>query len=260
MFSSKSFHISLLERELLLRQERSPLYSLRAFARDMNVHPSTLSLALKGKRNIPLAQASFIAQELNLNPEERTLFVESNQGFNRLDLIKIQSHEQKFILDETHDKIVKEWEHLVVLELFNIKSFKASVAEVSSKLDITLDRATEVLENLIECDLLTADENGVYPTHKKSVRTSEDVPSEVIRQSHFESLEFGKKKLENIPVEMRDFSKIVMSFDKNNISEAKAIIREFRRKMDAFSKSGNHDEVFQLAIQFYPMTDLKGNS
>src|SRR3984957_9168996 len=42
----------ILQRELLLRCERNPQYSLRSFAKSLQIDPSTLSQILRGKRSI----------------------------------------------------------------------------------------------------------------------------------------------------------------------------------------------------------------
>jgi hypothetical protein len=48
----------------------------------------------------------------------------------------------------------------------------------------------------------------------------------------------------------------MMTVTRDRIPEAKTIIREFRQKMCALMESSCGEEVYQLAIQFYPMTIL----
>lgn len=47
------FYLSVLKEEFLRRKRRSRRYSLRAFARDLELHPSTLSRVFNGQRPIP---------------------------------------------------------------------------------------------------------------------------------------------------------------------------------------------------------------
>jgi hypothetical protein len=70
---------------------------------------------------------------------------------------------------------------------------------------------------------------------------------------HLETLDQGKEKLE-LDVELRDFSSIMLAIDPEKLPEAKTIIREFRQKMASLLKHGHRSEVYQLAIQFYPLT------
>jgi len=66
-----------LRRELEERLVRNRRYSLRAFARALEVPVSTLSRALSGKRSISLPAAKRIADGLGLEPRERGLFFDS---------------------------------------------------------------------------------------------------------------------------------------------------------------------------------------
>ena len=50
-----------LRRELTRRVQRNPAYSLRAFARDIRVSPSTLSEALRGRFDFSAPQAADFA-------------------------------------------------------------------------------------------------------------------------------------------------------------------------------------------------------
>ena len=50
--------------------------------------------------------------------------------FDNIDNIKIDSTDQRYILDESYHKVIAEWEHYAVLELFNLESFEATTKEV----------------------------------------------------------------------------------------------------------------------------------
>ena len=67
----------------------------------------------------------------------------------------------------------------------------------------------------------------------------------------------GKHKLKEIGVELRDFSAMTIALDLEKLPEAKTIIREFRQKMGTLLRNGNKTEVYQLAIQLYPLSNIK---
>ncbi|MNL64824.1 hypothetical protein D3C87_1890770 [compost metagenome] len=64
----------------------------------------------------------------------------------------------------------------------------------------------------------------------------------------------GKAKLDEVDMMLRDFSSTTLAIDLDKLTEAKTIIREFRQKMSALLRDGNKTDVYQLAIQFYPLT------
>lgn len=254
---SEKFHLYKLQETLDLRQKKNKSYSLRAYARDLSLNVSTLSQVLSGKRELTYKSATKVIQDLALNPRDKTRFMDSlNEGRSRIDLIKIQE-DQRYIMDESYVKVIGEWEHFAIETLLEIDGFDTRILNLSKKLNVSESRINEVLENLKTCGLIREDKSGKIKKVYSKIRTTEDVPSEAIRKGHREVLDMGKQKLEEVALELRDFSSITVATDLDKIPEVKAIIREFRQKMMALLKDGHKTDVFQLAIQFYPLTNTE---
>ena len=252
---SEKFYINKIKENLSHRQRLNPHYSLRAYARDLGIHSSTLSQILKGKRQLPVKNSVEIVKILGLGPKERTLFLESlHKTKTNLDDIKIDSDDDRFMLDESYFKAIAEWEHYAIISLFDIEHFDPTVDEISTRLGITENRTDVVLNNLLTCGLIKHDKDGKLIKAHPKIRTTEDVSSTALKLSHLETLEMGKNKLEEVEVELRDFSSMTIAMDVEKISEVKTIIREFRQKVLALIKDGKKTDVFQLAIQLYPLT------
>lgn len=255
---TQSYYIHKLKEDLSLKQKQNPHYSLRAYARDLGLHSSTLSQILKGKRALPLKNAGEVAFKLNLGPKEKTLFLESlYKTKTSIDDIDI-SQDDRFLIDESYYKVIAEWEHYAVLTLFDVASFEATPLEISQRLGITENRADVVLNNLLNCELIKHEKGKLVKSHS-SIRTTEDITSQALRESHKEVLEMGKEKLDKVAVEKRDYSSMTIAVDPEKMTEAKTIIREFRQKMLALLRDGNKTGVYQLAIQFYPLTNDENN-
>jgi uncharacterized protein (TIGR02147 family) len=254
MSLSQKYHVHLLSEGLTRKQRSNPRYSLRSYARDLDVHPATLSQVLKGKRPLPFKDARKVAHRLGLSPKQQTLFFESFlQSKTKLDSIQVDPNDERFMLDESYFKVIAEWEHYAVLTLFDTEGFVPSVEMISSRLGVLETRAQVVLDNLHGAGLLNSENGKVIKAHP-SVRTTEDIRSQALKRSHLETLEIGMKKLEETDVELRDYSSMNLAIDPQKITEAKTIIREFRQKMASLLRDGQKTEVYQLAIQFYPLT------
>lgn len=65
-----------LEEELARRSQNYPRYSLRAFARHLEVDSSFLSKILNGKRTVTMRTIRMFGERLNLNPDELSRFGE----------------------------------------------------------------------------------------------------------------------------------------------------------------------------------------
>lgn len=67
------------------RREKNGSYSLRAFARDIDLSPSFLSLFLNGKKNLSLNSAYRIGQRLGLDPEEQAALFNAVFNSSKMD-------------------------------------------------------------------------------------------------------------------------------------------------------------------------------
>ena len=257
MKNVKDLHIALLLREFQKRKAKSSLYSLRAYARDIGIHPSSLSQILRSNRKIPHATALKIVKKLKLSPSSAQDFLESNKGRGLLDQVELSDVDERFLLDEDMFTVISEYEHYVVLTLLDIEDFKGSAEEVSTKMGIPLKRATQVIENLLSSGLVKKVDDKLEKVHA-NVRTNEDVFSRALQASHLEALEMAKSKLTEIPVSLRDFSEVTITVSPDMLPELKEAIREFRYKAQSIVSRGNQTDVYKLAIQLYPMTVIQG--
>lgn len=247
------YYLLKLREGLSLKQRTNPQYSLRAYARDIGIHPATLSQIINGKRALPFKDSEIVSKKLNLGPKEASLFKESllPQGNHEFS----SSDDKKVLLEESHYKIIAEWEHYALLELFNLSCFKANLEEIAKKLDLTPTRAKVVVDNLLVAGLIVQCADGTYSKVFDDVKTTEDIKSQALRDSHIETLEMGKTKLD-LDIHIRDFSSSTVAIRMSKIPEAKKIIREFRKKIIALSQEESGEEIFQLAVQFYPLTKI----
>ena len=254
----QAYYLTKIKEDLSLKQRNNPHYSLRAYARDVGIHPATLSQILKGKRPLPLKDSEAVALKLNLGPKEKTLFIESLlRNKSAIDQIKISDFDTRLMLDESYYQIIAEWEHYALLELFHLQQFNRTQEDVARLLDLTMNRTEVVINNLLVCELLELDSEGKLQKVHSDIRTTEDISSQALKESHKETLDLGKEKIEQIAIDMRDFSSSTLAIDLKKIPEAKIIIREFRQKMAALLEDGDKTDVYQLAIQFYPLTKLE---
>lgn len=252
------YYLKKLKEDFSRRTRVNPSFSLRAYARYLGVHPSTLSQVLLGNRPLPRKAENEILERLRLSAKERTLFRESlGHKKPRLDQIRMRPSDERYLLDEAYFQIIAEWEHYAVLTLFDCHDFEPAHEHIQRRLNISKPRVEVVLANLLKFGLLKRNKKGALVKAHASVRTTEDVASHALRASHFDTLDLGKRKLEEVPLELRDFSSMMVALDEDKLPEAKQIIREFRQKMLALLKDGKRSTVFQLAIQFYPISGTK---
>lgn len=259
------FYIQLIKERFSKKQRSNSHYSLRAFARDLGINSSTLSHILNDKRSIPTRHVYNIANKLELSPKENALFMQSyHEKRNINNFENLSSLTSQYLIDESNYKVIAEWEHFAVLELFNIKGFKLNVLALEKYFNIAKNRAEVVINNLLTAGLISINENGQYQKTFFDIKTTDGIISRALKESHIETLNLGISKIQEIDIELRDFTSSTLSINVVKIPEAKKLIREFSKKMSALLRDGKESEVYQLAVQLFPLSKInkpieKGN-
>ena len=253
----ETYYVQKLKERLEEKQKLNPKYSLRAYSRDLGVHFASLGQVIKGTRPLPKKNAKDVCERLGLTPKEKTLFMESfYRSKTNIDDIEIDPLDQRFRLDESYHNILAKWEYFAVIEMFYLKDAVINEKTVAKKLGLTQVRAKEVIKELLFAKLIKYDENEILVLTHEDITTTEDISSLALKLSHQETLDIAKQKLEEIEVELRDFSSTTVALNLKKLPEAKTIIREFRQKLTKLLRDGEEEEIYQLAIQFFPLSQI----
>ena len=76
-----------------------------------------------------------------------------------------------------------------------------------------MNRTEVVINNLRTAGLLEIDSEGLLVKVHSDVKTTEDISSQALRDSHKETLQLGISKIDTVAVEMRDFSSSTLAID-----------------------------------------------
>lgn len=247
-----------LQDEFARRQRTNSLYSIAAFAKSLGLHSSELACILRGERNLPLKKSEKICDKLGLSPLERAQFITSLQlnrsALKSLALKGLDLNFKEIEENELGHKIISEWEHAALLTLFNLKNYKSDLGWMAAKLNISEARTKTVLDNLLKAGFVKKEKNN-FISQQMHLKTSQDVQSRAIKQSHKESLQMALEKLDSVEMLRRDFSSLTFAMNEERIQEAKQLIIEFRKQMNALMEDGRGSEVYQLSVQLFPLTN-----
>jgi uncharacterized protein (TIGR02147 family) len=277
--SSLSYHARVLKEVYDYKKSKNASFSLRAYAKYLGVNSPTLSHVLNGKRALSIDEGVIALEKLNLSNTEKDRFLASlvkekskldsismrplsdfEQSQGLIDSIKIMNEDEMETIDNSYYKVIAEWEHFGVLELFELSDVDINLDFIASKLDLTVTRTLTVMDNLKNCGLIEENDSGKFVRKFPHIKTSEDVSSRALMDSHQETLKIASEKLESVPLKLRDYSSVTIPVDLTCLNEFKTVIREFRRKLSTLSSQGNKSEVYQLAIQFFPLSKVENRS
>lgn len=254
--STNDFRL-VLQQELVKRCKSNKSYSLRAFARSLQIDCGTLSKILSGQRKLGKRSIQKLGLKIGIAPEELTKFFQTVavDGENSDEQAKQIAYHQLSI-DTFH--IISEWYHFAILELMRVDQFKADVNWVARSLGLKVVEVNAALERLCRTGMLQI-EKGKWKDLSDGTSTTIGFPhtSAALIGLQKVMLEKASTALTEVPLERRDNSTVTMAIDSKRLPEAKLMIKEFRRRMGrVLSRGGQRDDVYNLTVSFYPLTQM----
>ena len=249
-----------LKEEFLDRKQNNNAYSLRGFARDLQVSPSLMSQILNGKKPITEPTAINFVEKMQWDEEQETLFLElvrletSKSSSHRKQILKrlkpfMQMDQKICVLNIDVFKLIYKWYHQAIIELSRADDFDPDPGAIAKRLAISELEVEVAIERLIRLNFLTLQDGRLTPSADSFHIV--DIPSKFIRDFHKQMLNKAWKAIESQPNSVREFSGNMMMTDPALIPEAKLRIKNFRNSLMAFLEGGNKTRLYHLGIQLF---------
>ncbi len=239
--------------ELEKRGKKNNRFSVRAFAKQLKIEPSSLAQILAGKRNLTPQMCQRLSKQLALSPVKlRSLMKHtSDEPLNSFPNFKR--------IEEDQFKVISDWHYYAILELTRTDSFQSNLNWIANALDITTAEASTAIERLKRLGYLSTDSSGRYiDTLDSANNAGNETTSAVLREHQKQILGKAIHALDKTAYEERVQSSIVLVGDQKRLAQAKQKILNFMEELDDFMKSGpNHDEVYSLSVSLFPISNTK---
>lgn len=236
---------NLLRNELAQIQAKNPSYSIRAFAKKLDVGFGTLSQVLAGKRSLALKSAEKVLDRIGASPVDRSKVLRAPQSKPSYEYTQLQA-DQHFVLSE--------WYYLAILNLVRTKNFQSTPEHISRRLGISTNLTQQAIERLERLGLLKYEKEKLVRC-KVALNTTDEVSSAAVRKSHSIGLDLARKSLDEHELHTRDFTWLTFAFDPRQMEAAKQKIREFQDEFsELFSTSKEATEVYRMALQLFSLT------
>jgi DNA-binding MarR family transcriptional regulator len=242
------YYQDVLRIELARRIERNGRYSLRAFARALAVPASTLSRALNGHRTISLDVASRIVDGLMLAPRERRLFLDSLAPSKKPAAAAVVD------LEEDTFRAVSDWYHYAIMEMTFLKRFDPDPRWIAARLGLEPLTVQLALDRLRKLGLV----ERVGAKLKKTQRTlwaraKDGTTTAALRAFQRQCLALAEQALENVPIERRTATTVMLPVDPAKLPLARGLIEDFAVELCRTMATGNMTDVYQLTIHFHTL-------
>ena len=259
---ASAFYQKRLKEELANRCERNPRYSVRAFARALQIDAGALSRILAGKQVPSYKLSKQLMDALDMNQAEQRLFlssladVQKARGLERLSPVfaafdQAFPEQREFSIDVY--RVIADWYHIAIMELTFVEGFQPTARWVAKQLGISAVEAQLALDRLLELGLLEKKGTKVIKSAKQLTTADKHLTTPALRKNQRQLLEKAIDSLENDPIDSRNVSSMTMAIDPSKLPAAKEMIREFNRKLCAFLEDGKKKRVYNLGIALYPL-------
>lgn len=239
----------LLKLEYLSRKEKNSRYSLRGFAKSLEMSPAHLSQLMSGKRNFTAPVLRQLAAKLALSPEsERSMIAQTLSSGSPEE----RGRKDRMRLAEDEFRLISDWYHFAILSLTKVRGAKTDPAWIAERLGLSVPEAKEALSRLQRLGIL---EEGPRLKQKcPPLSVVSEVPSRAIQNYHRQILDVASERLTEVPPAKRDYSALTFAGDASKVEAMRPLIEEFQDRVQSLmGESPGKKEVFILSCQLFPV-------
>ena len=260
------------KRELHKNDVRSYTYAMFSAAADIK-SPNYLKLIIEGRRNLSDSMILRFAKALQLTKEQTQEFqalvlynqevepIKRNEFLKRLADIRIdqQIHEGK-IDTKTWDK-VPNWITWVLQGMVEQRGvvFEPSRLQRLFASKVNLSDIEQALAKLLQTGEFAHDPlTHIITRARKLIESPENVPIELVRKIQAELMYLGLESLFRDEASEREFGALTISVNHEEFEQIRFELRQLRKRLHrdiaAKREQGPGERVYQLNIQFFPVT------
>lgn len=250
-----------LQDELVRRCKSNPRYSLRGFAKHLEMNPSLLSKILRGQVGISTKRFDKICDKMALGPSERQQLAQAEdrkRTFKKQDHLFRELRKTSAQVLEMADQfqVIADWYHYAILELTTIEGFVADERWISTRLGVPYADIVEAKERLMRLSMLGVLDDGRWVDLSGNVSNSNGhYTSLALRKLQKQILNLAIDALETIPVEQRLQGSMTIAIDQSLVPSAKEKIVAFQRALATSlqEESQKKNALYQVSVSFFPI-------
>ena len=242
-------------------------YSLRAFARDLDVSLSRLSEVFAKSEGISMTSASKIATRLKMSESEKEYFQQMilahhgrNKAIKKKALAKVRGNKAKrelTFLRENYLSVLSQWYYLALAEMLTLKN-APTPEELMKILDLTLPALEAAIAHLATKGFIVRGKNGQWVKSSPFIHVESSTPAESIRRYHQKMINRGLSAIDRQPIADRKYLTTVFSVKKDNIEEARKELERFNNEfLHKYTSPTEGDSVYCFALQLFQFDERK---
>jgi len=254
------------------RKERHGYFSYRYFGDKVGIDPSYLLKVVLKSRHLSETSVPRVCAYCGLDGTEAEYFSTlvyfakaRSQSESKLLFEKLLStrYVKSRSLVEQQYEYFRIWYHPVVRSVLEYFDFKDDFALLGKQLSppISAKEARASVRLLEQLALIRKNDEGRYRLTEMAVTTGEEWQSAAIAAFQEQTIRLSQEAVDRHGRQHRDISTVTMNINVADFEEIRERITEFRRSIISFvNDNTDPDRTYQLNIQFFPLTNVKGEA
>ncbi|MFZ9520488.1 MAG: TIGR02147 family protein [Silvanigrellaceae bacterium] len=244
-------------------------YTYILFTEELGLGKSNLmNLIVNGQRKMSRKNAQIVVGALGLVLERRRYFLKLIELDNRRNMKKREEVLEKIIeirgesIEDEHTRrqldFYSHWLHGIVFEMVAIDNLKHTPEAMTHRLvpHASVDDVKASLELLVKLGLVSFHaESGSYSKNQDHFIMDDKIQHLGPIAFHNKMIELARDALVRVSEEDRDVSSMTLAVPRLAVEKLKGLVERFQEEVLAMAgEFSNHDEVYQLNIQLFPLT------
>lgn len=247
---SKQRVASIIKKAFAERQKKNPQYSLRSFARDLDVSPGRLSRILNGKDEAGNRLISAVLRSKVFTEEEHQ---ELTQCLKEMENPFTGEYQyQGYDLDP--QDVAAVWHHLAVFNLITIPGAECTEEVIAKRLNMQIDDVKRSIDFLLRQNSIQKHENGHYVSHSEQMYFSPKQFNEIY-EAHLNYLVENKKRALTGGSEQTFFGLVTVTLSDEAFQRAKLMLNKTMAKICKEDQQSPDKKVFHVSAQLFAVDE-----
>ena len=243
-----------LQNEYTQRCKRNPRYSLRSFARLLEMDPSSVSQIMTGKRNASHKVLNHLFERLSIPTNVRDAILQTKNNNDSLDSTTNHATNYQLLATDAF-ALIADWHHSAILEMIATPNFKGDAKWIAKKLGLTPTEISLALNRLERVGVVKIKGSTIKRTNENITNYEEGTTAPALKEVLRQLLNKALVAIDQTPADKKDITGIMMATDPAKIPEAKRRIKKFRRDLCKFLETGKKTMIFNLGVQLFPVSE-----
>lgn len=249
-------------------RSQQPQWTLSSWARKLGLESTTsLTMILNGQRKVGARIEEALIRYFEFSGADlrhfqllirRGKFPTADPIAEIIDneIKKYQPQELRILLSEAEFTRVNRWHYYSLRQVARIQPIPYDNIFLNRifKTDPPIDFC-QAIDDLTQLGLLY-EVDGMFKATAVVATTSQNIPSEAIKSYHEEIGNLALKAIRKYSPDERSFQSSTLSFDRGKTAEAQLLINKFIDDFDKLMYTSSGNSVYQINVQFFPLTVL----